>query len=505
MMATLVGITICCLGNQDHSDEAMRRLMFDMDPDSKDKGPMYFGDAGMYTDEVNHVKYPEEVRFPQSYLAFCVDREETEDEDKNYVTWGVRAKAHWEHVKWARIAKRTFEDDPDREAGILWNRSVLSPSKCRVIGNMFCIRSYTKASAIHLGYFYVLLRKIGSDEAVAGRKEGALRLLEEDPYRKSGLFGTVSLYRYPYNMGGGFNWHLSNFPYLALCMDKKGKAKLREKNNDAHLEYYEKTRRRCIGEGPILSSDLAEDSPRNKPVGSLMFFNAINDEEARETAEGDPFNQAGLYDSVFVARFNEIDLSGIGLVRANRIDPMRDMMAQEGLDRECEYPVKFGKYDLFENMKWLKTEVEKKQEQQYMEHRLKLYQQRCVGGGAVVTSADDTPRWYDGMPSYGGRNVRAGTAVKAPVSAAVEGFSDVWLKAAHTVVVARDRRIEREEVNEGALFRPGVYVYMGKRTETEWYDYWPTKAGPDADAAGEEFYTMDACYPPVDHFEDDLD
>ncbi|CAN0374541.1 unnamed protein product, partial [Ectocarpus fasciculatus] len=143
-------------------------------------------------------------------------------------------------------------------------------------------------------------------------------------------------------------------------------------------------------------------------------------------------------------RFNEIDLSGIGLVRANRIDPMRDMMAKEGLDRESEYPVNFGKYDLFENMKWLKTEVEKKQEQQYMEHRLKLYQQR-------------------------------------------------------------DRRIEKEQINEGALFRPGVYVYMGKRTETEWYDYWPTKAGPDADAAGEEFYSLEACYPPVDHFEDDLD
>lgn len=66
--------------------------------------------------------------------------------------------------------------------------------------------------------------------------------MEEDPYRKNGLFGTVSLYRYPYNMGGGFNWHLSNFPYLALCMDKTGKAKLREKHNDAHLEYYERTR-----------------------------------------------------------------------------------------------------------------------------------------------------------------------------------------------------------------------------------------------------------------------
>ena len=49
-----------------------------------------------------------------------------------------------DHVLWSRIAKRTFDDDKDREAGILWDRSVLSPSKYRVIGNMFCIRSYTK-------------------------------------------------------------------------------------------------------------------------------------------------------------------------------------------------------------------------------------------------------------------------------------------------------------------------------------------------------------------------
>lgn len=57
------------------------------------------------------------------------------------------------------------------------------------------------------------------------------------------------------------------------------------------------------------------------------------------------------------------------------------VLPQEGLDRECEYPVKFGKYDVFANMKWLQTEVEKKQQQQYMEHRLKLYQQRCVVHG----------------------------------------------------------------------------------------------------------------------------
>jgi len=54
----------------------------------------------------------------------------------------------------SRIAKRTFDHDMDREAGILWDRSVLSPSKYRIIGNMFCIRSYTKVLlAYHQGVF----------------------------------------------------------------------------------------------------------------------------------------------------------------------------------------------------------------------------------------------------------------------------------------------------------------------------------------------------------------
>lgn len=54
--------------------------------------------------------------------------------------------------------------------------------------------------------------------------------------------------------------------------------------------------------GPLFDSNMAEDDPESKPIGSLVFFNAINDEEAKETAEGDPYNEAGLFDSVFIAR-----------------------------------------------------------------------------------------------------------------------------------------------------------------------------------------------------------
>ncbi|CAN0513060.1 unnamed protein product, partial [Laminaria digitata] len=117
-----------------------------------------------------------------------------------------------------RILARTFKDSPDREAAILWNRTILSPSKYKVMGNMMCIRSHSK--------------------------EGAIRLLEEDPFRKAGLYGTVSLYRYPYSLAGEFNWQLAAHPYAALCMDKKGKGKtqLRKDTRPRHLEYLGNTK-----------------------------------------------------------------------------------------------------------------------------------------------------------------------------------------------------------------------------------------------------------------------
>ena len=60
--------------------------------------------------------------------------------------------------------------------------------------------------------------------------------------------------------------------------------------------------RRCTGAGPIFDSALDADDPKSVPIGSLVFFNAGSDEEARETVENDPYNDAGLFDSIFVAR-----------------------------------------------------------------------------------------------------------------------------------------------------------------------------------------------------------
>ena len=60
--------------------------------------------------------------------------------------------------------------------------------------------------------------------------------------------------------------------------------------------------RRCTGVGPIFDPSLDKDDPASAPVGSLVFFNAATDEEARETVENDPLNEAGLFESMFIAR-----------------------------------------------------------------------------------------------------------------------------------------------------------------------------------------------------------
>lgn len=53
-------------------------------------------------------------------------------------------------------------------------------------------------------------------------------------------------------------------------------------------------------------------------------------------------------------------------------------------------------------MRWLKTEVEKKQQQQYLEERLRLYQERCVPlrvfaryKSVLLTVDASSPCWCD--------------------------------------------------------------------------------------------------------------
>lgn len=63
--------------------------------------------------------------------------------------------------------------------------------------------------------------------------------------------------------------------------------------------------RKIVGAGPIFSPDFEEGDPESKPLGSLVFFNAPDDDAARDLVENDPYNEAGLFESIYIARYAE--------------------------------------------------------------------------------------------------------------------------------------------------------------------------------------------------------
>lgn len=60
------------------------------------------GGEGDQGPTVEYDKPEYELRFDESFVAVCLDREEAPDEAKNYPFWGVRLRHQYDHVKWAR-------------------------------------------------------------------------------------------------------------------------------------------------------------------------------------------------------------------------------------------------------------------------------------------------------------------------------------------------------------------------------------------------------------------
>lgn len=402
------------------SDEEMNALLYEMDPDDPAQGPMYVGDEGNQGPEVEHVAPEAELRFNESYLAFCIDRDATKDEEKNYPFWGIRLAANMERMTWARMLTRGLRYQEDCESTIAWDRSILSPRKQKIIGNMMNIRAHSKAAA--------------------------LRLLENDPFHKKGLYKTVSLYRYPHSTLGEHNWGNRNVPYVALIMDEPAKQHSKEEKflKRRHYHYLE-INSRVSGYGPIFDVNTAWDDPDAKQLGSVLFFNAPDDDFAKDFVETDPYNLHGLYKSIFIARFNELDLNGRAQAKPKRAghDPLRDRIIELGMG-EPHDTAREPKWRPFSALTWLQRENDKRDREEYNEKRMKLYEER-------------------------------------------------------------DDRIDLGVHHSEFEFRPGFYVYTGKRNETEWYDYWPHSFPPGEDGWGSSRLELEASVPPVDIFADDLE
>jgi uncharacterized protein YciI len=87
-------------------------------------------------------------------------------------------------------------------------------------------------------------------------------------------------------------------PFMIRCTDRPGAAALRAATRADHLVYLEPVRPRILAAGALLDD-------AGTPIGSLILFDTDDRAEAEAFIANDPFNKAGLFQSVKVVRWRK--------------------------------------------------------------------------------------------------------------------------------------------------------------------------------------------------------
>ena len=91
--------------------------------------------------------------------------------------------------------------------------------------------------------------------------------------------------------------------FAITCTDKPASLALRMASRPAHLAYLEANLARLVLVGPVLD-------PEGKPCGSLLVVDVADRRAAESFAAGDPYAQAGLFESVVIRPFRTVFKDG---------------------------------------------------------------------------------------------------------------------------------------------------------------------------------------------------
>ena len=86
--------------------------------------------------------------------------------------------------------------------------------------------------------------------------------------------------------------------YMVLCKDSPKSAQLRASTRPEHLNYLDSFKIRFAGP---FTSDTTEEM-----IGSLIILEANSLAEAKQFATNDPYNLAGLFESVEIKPFKQV-------------------------------------------------------------------------------------------------------------------------------------------------------------------------------------------------------
>jgi uncharacterized protein YciI len=207
-----------------------------------------------------------------------------------------------DHVMYCRKANLYNETfNSESMVDVLWSRQILSSDVQRVIGQALCLESTQLAFA--------------------------MEFLQNDPlvqFFTGGDLSNIPIYRWrhirDYTLRRDDGRHGS--PALLLALDDSADpetAEIRVAHNDEKsLEYLIRSER-VIAAGPLHVCTESKNDPSSVPLGDLVLFNAKDRDEAIVFAENDPKAMLGLYKSMQVHFYNNLDVTGKFVAR-NRFD-----------------------------------------------------------------------------------------------------------------------------------------------------------------------------------------
>ena len=91
--------------------------------------------------------------------------------------------------------------------------------------------------------------------------------------------------------------------FALICMDRPLSLDLRAATRPEHLAYLHTYRSKLVEAGPLLDAD-------GRPCGSLLVIDVEDRAAAEGFAAGDPFNKAGLFESVVIRPYRTVFKDG---------------------------------------------------------------------------------------------------------------------------------------------------------------------------------------------------
>jgi len=197
-----------------------------------------------------------------------------------------------DHVMYCRKANLYNETfNSDSMVDVVWSRQILSSDLQRVIGQAMCLES------AELGHVHEFLK----NEPLVNFFTG-------------GDLSNIPLYRWRHIRDYSLRRDDGRYgtPCMLLAFDDEaetGVGEIRRGQYENNLDYLIRSER-VIASGPLhLCTELKED-PSSIAVGDLILFNAEDREEAIKFAEHEPKASAGLYKSMQVHFYNNLDVTG---------------------------------------------------------------------------------------------------------------------------------------------------------------------------------------------------